>query len=90
MRRSELSWVVLGMLVVGLLAGFFIGVLVNHTPERNKPETVTVQKTVPGPERTVERTVQGPERTVEKTVPGPERTVKLPCKLPDTGGAHAF
>ena len=75
MRRSELSWVVFGMLVLGLAVGFAIGLLVTHAPEREKPEARTV--TVPGPERTVTHNVTGPERTVERTVP---------CKLPDTGG----
>lgn len=61
----------------------------------------TVDRTVPGPERTVEKTVPGPERTVFKKKPGGttwiivcgEKTQKVQgnkpfteCNLPDTGG----
>ncbi len=95
----------IGFLVAGLIIGFLAAYLglsdaddpVKPTPE--SPKTVTVQKTVPGPERTVERTVPGPERTVRK--PGTttwiivcgEKTQRVEgnkpfheCNLPDTGG----
>ena len=76
-------------LMLGLLfAGFLIGLAIGWSDDSPGPEkgaTVTVETTVPGPERTVERTVPGPERTVERTV---EKTVTEPCEttLPETGG----
>jgi hypothetical protein len=82
MRRGALLLV--GLVILGLLWGLVLGYLLWDDSSLHPPKakTVTVEKTVPGPERiveqTVERTVPGPERTVEKTV-------KEPCVLPDTG-----
>ena len=68
-------------LVAGLLIGLVIGAN-DDSPGPEKGATVTVEKTVPGPERTVTKEKTVPGEATERTV---ERTVKEPC-LPDTGG----
>jgi hypothetical protein len=63
-------------LFVGLLLGFFLGRIGGNREQAAPPvppaRTVTVEKTVPAPERP-ERTVPAPERTV----PAPEKTALL-------------
>ena len=63
---------VLVVLAVGLLVGFLLGRIGGNREEAAPPappaRTVTVEKTVPAPEKTI-------EKTVEKTVPAPEQTV---------------
>jgi hypothetical protein len=63
---------VLGVLVIGLLLGFLLGRIGGNREEAAPPpapraRTVTVEKTVPGPEKTIEKTVPGPEKTIRET-----------------------
>ena len=63
---------VLGVLVIGLLLGFLLGRIGGNREEAAPPpapraRTVTVEKTVPGPEKTIEKTVPAPEKTVRET-----------------------
>jgi hypothetical protein len=63
---------VLGVLVVGLLLGFLLGRIGGNREEAAPPpapraRTVTVEKTVPGPEKTIEKTVRAPEKTVRES-----------------------
>jgi hypothetical protein len=63
---------VLGVLVIGLLLGFLLGRIGGNRegaapPPAPRARTVTVEKTVPGPEKTIEKTVPVPEKTVRET-----------------------
>jgi hypothetical protein len=63
---------VLGVLVIGLLLGFLLGRIGGNREEAAPPpapraRTVTVEKIVPGPEKTIEKTVPAPEKTVRET-----------------------
>jgi hypothetical protein len=63
---------VLGVLVIGLLLGFLLGRIGGNRGEDASPpapqaRTVTVEKTVPGPEKTIEKTVRAPEKTVRES-----------------------
>jgi len=63
---------VLGVLVIGLLLGFLLGRIGGNREEAAPPpapraRTVTVEKTVPGPEKTIEKTVRAPEKSVPAT-----------------------
>jgi hypothetical protein len=63
---------VLGVLVIGLLLGFLLGRIGGNREEAAPPpapraRTVTVEKTVPGPEKTIEKTVRAPEKTVRES-----------------------
>jgi hypothetical protein len=63
---------VLGVLVIGLLLGFLLGRIGGNQEEAAPPpapraRTVTVEKTVPGPEKTIEKTVPAPEKSVRET-----------------------
>jgi hypothetical protein len=63
---------VLGVLVIGLLFGFLLGRIGANRGEGAPPptprtRTVTVEKTVPGPEKTIEKTIPGPEKPVRET-----------------------
>jgi hypothetical protein len=59
---------VLGVLAVGLLLGFLLGRIGGNREEAAPPpapraRTVTVEKTVPGPEKTIEKSVPATEQT---------------------------
>jgi hypothetical protein len=63
---------VLGVLVIGLLLGFLLGRIGGNREEAAPPpapraRTVTVEKTVPRPEKTIEKTVPAPEKSVRET-----------------------
>jgi hypothetical protein len=63
---------VLGVLVIGLLLGFLLGRIGGNrgggaSPPAPRARTVTVEKTVPGPEKTIEKTVRAPEKTVRES-----------------------
>jgi cytoskeletal protein RodZ len=63
---------VLGVLVIGLLLGFLLGRIGGNREEAAPPpapraRTVTVEKTVAGPEKTIEKTIPAPEKTVRET-----------------------
>jgi hypothetical protein len=63
---------VLGVLVIGLLLGFLLGRIGGNREEAAPPpapraRTVTVEKTVPGPEKVIEKTVRAPEKSVPAT-----------------------
>ena len=64
---------VLGVLVIGLLLGFLLGRIGSGNVEQAAPppeppaRTVTVEKTVPWPEKTIEKTVPAPEKSVRET-----------------------
>jgi len=63
---------VLGVLVIGLLLGFLLGRIGGNREEAAPPpapraRTVTVEKTVPGPEKTIEKTVRAPEKSIPET-----------------------
>jgi hypothetical protein len=60
------------VLVIGLLLGFLLGRIGGNREEAAPPpapraRTVTVEKTVPGPEKTIEKTVRAPEKTVRES-----------------------
>ena len=62
---------VLGVLFIGLLLGFLLGRIGGNREEAAPPpapraRTVTVEKTVPGPEKTIEKTVPAPEKSVRE------------------------
>jgi hypothetical protein len=98
------GYVTAGFVLLALVVGFLIGYLLwdpDPVKSGEATKTVTVEKTIPGPERTVERTVPGPERTIFKKKPGQtiwiivcgERTQRVvgdkpiqECQLPDTSG----
>lgn len=97
MSRGGLIVLVL-LCITGFLLGFLGGVVGTGIgkDDTSQSKTVTVQKTVPGPERTVEVTVRGkpkkqPGTTTWIIVCG-EQTQRIvntrpttECKLPDTG-----
>ncbi len=65
---------VLGVLVIGLLFGFLLGRIGGNRGEGTPPpapraRTVTVEKTVPGPEKTIEKTIPAPEKPVRERTP---------------------
>ena len=74
-RNAGLARFVLLVLVVfalALLLGFFLGRIGSNREEAAPPtppaRTVTVEKTIPAPEKTI-------EKIIEKTVPAPEQTL---------------
>lgn len=96
MNRAVWVIVILAVLafILGVALGLYIGMGNSSNPSATK--TVTVEKTVPGPERTVEHTVykRKPGVTTWIIVCG-ETTQKVvnnkpstECKLPNTGGGE--
>jgi len=73
---------VLGVLVIGLLLGFLLGRIGGNRDEAAPPpapraRTVTVEKTVPGPEKTIEKTVPAPEKSVRETTSTPSASATV-------------
>jgi hypothetical protein len=62
---------VLAVFAVALLLGFLLGRMGGNREEAAPPappaRTLTVEKTVPGPEKTIEKTVPAPEKSVPAT-----------------------